>query len=195
MDNKYSSENQKEWSEDMKKRTSEVRAEYPELPQEIKSEIRQAAIKQCGGDYEGGMKGIQKDLLIGAYTTGAEIAHVYYNSIIEGKDKEIGKLEAAHEKSEHTLWLTVMAKDGTIEELQEQANKQQQIITELLTQKQQEITAKQAEIERITELLKGEYFKRLSHLDHPRQTLENLWSLYKKEHGLKINKDAADLPE
>lgn len=63
-----------------------------ELPQEIVSEIRQYAIKQCGGDYEGGMKGIQKDLLIGAYTTGAELAQTYYNSIIEGEEKEIERL-------------------------------------------------------------------------------------------------------
>lgn len=42
MDNKekYSSENQKMWAEDMKKRTAEVRAEYPELPQDELNELK-----------------------------------------------------------------------------------------------------------------------------------------------------------
>lgn len=62
-----------------------------ELPKEVVEKIRQSAIHEVGGDYEGGAKGIIKDGIIQRKTEGAEIAQSHYAPIIEAKDKQLSE--------------------------------------------------------------------------------------------------------
>lgn len=86
----------------------------------------------------------------------------HYASIIEGKDKAIRYAEK-------------VAHDTSVDNAKHLS---------IISEKDKEIAELKKELERRTDLIKEQYYKRLSHLEHSRQTLQNLWFHLCKEHNL-----------
>lgn len=152
-----------------------------ELPQEYPAQSKMVDIEPLGNYLLGVKHHMAHDGAYYHYTdacTALGNMRKKYNSIIEGKDKEIGELKEREAQSDreadHWEELYIMAYAKL-----EGAN--------------ETITTQKAEIERITELLKDNIFSAYMPLVthdsedvrvRAKEYIEECWNIYKKEHNL-----------